>query len=153
MYLCVPSGLFRPSEQVLCAKIVVLWDITSWSPLKVNRHFGGICRLHLHACFLLGLFFKFCICFFSSSFVLLILNILFPICCSPWWNVLNNRTWVAHNVIVSNFPLLPRRSKYFPQKCSTHDSLTAYVFFPREAGQVSHPRDAPHGTCGVTATV
>jgi hypothetical protein len=23
------------------------WDITPCSPLKVNRHFGGTCRLHL----------------------------------------------------------------------------------------------------------
>jgi hypothetical protein len=26
----------------------VFWDITPCSPLKVNRRFGGTCRLHLH---------------------------------------------------------------------------------------------------------
>jgi hypothetical protein len=28
-------------------KSVIFWDITSCSPLKVNRRFGGIYRLHL----------------------------------------------------------------------------------------------------------
>jgi hypothetical protein len=41
----------------------VFWDINPCSPLKVNRHFEGLCRLHLffatciHAGLLLGLFF------------------------------------------------------------------------------------------------
>jgi hypothetical protein len=42
-----------------------LWNVTPSSPLKVERHFGGICRLQLallatcfiHIGFLLGLFF------------------------------------------------------------------------------------------------
>jgi hypothetical protein len=50
-------------------KSSILWDITPVSPLKVNRHFGGTCRLHLQVRrisqaknqrgggFLLGLFF------------------------------------------------------------------------------------------------
>jgi hypothetical protein len=47
--------------------IIVFWDITPCSPLKVNRRFGGTYRLHLqgrallatcfHAGFLLGIFF------------------------------------------------------------------------------------------------
>jgi hypothetical protein len=28
-------------------KISIIWDITPCSPLKVNRRFGGTCRLHL----------------------------------------------------------------------------------------------------------
>jgi hypothetical protein len=32
-------------------KSSVFWDITPSSPLKINRRFGGTCRLHL------GLFF------------------------------------------------------------------------------------------------
>jgi hypothetical protein len=28
-------------------KSTVFWDITQCSPLKVNRRFGGTCRLHL----------------------------------------------------------------------------------------------------------
>jgi hypothetical protein len=28
-------------------KSIIFWDITPWSPLKVNRHFGGTCCLHL----------------------------------------------------------------------------------------------------------
>jgi hypothetical protein len=28
-------------------KIYIFWDITPCSPLKVNRRFAGICRLHL----------------------------------------------------------------------------------------------------------
>jgi hypothetical protein len=28
-------------------KISIFWDITSTSPFKVNRYFGGTCRLHL----------------------------------------------------------------------------------------------------------
>jgi hypothetical protein len=27
--------------------ISLFWEITPCSPLKVNRHFGGTCRLHL----------------------------------------------------------------------------------------------------------
>jgi hypothetical protein len=50
-------------------KSFILWDIMSRSPLKINRRFGGSCRLHIqdrrtsmkHAAssvsFLLGLFF------------------------------------------------------------------------------------------------
>jgi hypothetical protein len=56
-------------------KSTVFWDITPYSPLKVNPHFGGTYRLHLqgprisreetsvkggkqsHTGFLLGLFF------------------------------------------------------------------------------------------------
>jgi hypothetical protein len=34
----------------------ILWDTTPCSPLKINRRFGGTCRL-FHAGFLLGLFF------------------------------------------------------------------------------------------------
>jgi hypothetical protein len=30
-----------------CPKISIFWDITSCSPLKVDRRFGGTCRLHL----------------------------------------------------------------------------------------------------------
>jgi hypothetical protein len=26
----------------------ILWDMTPFSPLKVNRRFGGMCRLQLH---------------------------------------------------------------------------------------------------------
>jgi hypothetical protein len=39
-------------------KSTIFWDITPCSPLKVNRRFGGIHRLHqgFHAGFLLGLF-------------------------------------------------------------------------------------------------
>jgi hypothetical protein len=25
----------------------IFWDMKTWSPLETNRHFGGICRLHL----------------------------------------------------------------------------------------------------------
>jgi hypothetical protein len=55
-------------------KISIFWDITPYSPLKVNWRFGGKCHLHLqgwrinhernkfpacfHAGFLLGLFFN-----------------------------------------------------------------------------------------------
>jgi hypothetical protein len=54
-------------------KSTIFWDITPCSPLKINRHFGGTYRLHLHgrsisrarnyvatcfhAGFLIGLFF------------------------------------------------------------------------------------------------
>jgi hypothetical protein len=30
-------------------KSSIFWDITPCSPLKVNRRFGGRCRLHLHS--------------------------------------------------------------------------------------------------------
>jgi hypothetical protein len=33
-------------EEELCLKSTTFWDITPCSPLKVNRHFGGTCRLH-----------------------------------------------------------------------------------------------------------
>jgi hypothetical protein len=54
----------------MAMKNYVFWNITPYSPLKVNRRFGGTCRLHLyglsqernqpayyilHADFLLGL--------------------------------------------------------------------------------------------------
>jgi hypothetical protein len=47
-------------------KSSVFWDITPCSLLKVNRRFGGTCRLHLQPCayylvhvdFLLGLCFN-----------------------------------------------------------------------------------------------
>jgi hypothetical protein len=53
-------------------KSTILWDITQYSQLSVNRRFGGTYRLHLqgrknklsklvacfHAGFLLGLFFR-----------------------------------------------------------------------------------------------
>jgi hypothetical protein len=32
-------------------------DITTYNPLQINRRFGGTCRLHIPAGFLLGLFF------------------------------------------------------------------------------------------------
>jgi hypothetical protein len=32
---------------VLYGKGLIFWDITPCSPSKANRHFGGICRLHL----------------------------------------------------------------------------------------------------------
>jgi hypothetical protein len=28
-------------------KCSIFWDITTCSPLKINRRFGGICRLHI----------------------------------------------------------------------------------------------------------
>jgi hypothetical protein len=28
-------------------KSIIFWDMTPWSPLSFNRHFGGTCRLHL----------------------------------------------------------------------------------------------------------
>jgi hypothetical protein len=31
-------------------KSTIFWDITPCSPLKVNRRFGGTCRLHLQGC-------------------------------------------------------------------------------------------------------
>jgi hypothetical protein len=31
----------------LTSKSSIFWDLTPCSPLNVNRHFGGICRLHL----------------------------------------------------------------------------------------------------------
>jgi hypothetical protein len=34
-------------QQVFVLKSTVLWDVTSCSPLKVNRRFGRIYRLHL----------------------------------------------------------------------------------------------------------
>jgi hypothetical protein len=49
---------------VVVMKSSTFWDITPCNPLKVNRRFGGTCRLLpgsacylLHAGFLLGLFF------------------------------------------------------------------------------------------------
>jgi hypothetical protein len=36
-------------------KIAILWDITPFSPIKVNERFGGTYRLHLHGGFLSGL--------------------------------------------------------------------------------------------------
>jgi hypothetical protein len=41
--LCVLLG--SHNEQKL--NISISWDIKASSPLKVNRHFGGICHLHL----------------------------------------------------------------------------------------------------------
>jgi hypothetical protein len=47
----------RPGHQIFCVGLEVLtavimnyilWNITPCSPLNVNRHFGGTCRLHLH---------------------------------------------------------------------------------------------------------
>jgi hypothetical protein len=54
--------------EVLTAVVMkssIFWDIRPWSPLKINRRFGGTCRLRveslacflLHAGSLLGLFF------------------------------------------------------------------------------------------------
>jgi hypothetical protein len=49
--------------EVLTAVVVrgsVFWDMTPCTPLKVNRRFGGTCRLLatcFYAVFLLGLFF------------------------------------------------------------------------------------------------
>jgi hypothetical protein len=54
----VGSGLeSRPGYQLLCVglevlteaimKSTILWNITPYSPLKVDRHFEGICRLYL----------------------------------------------------------------------------------------------------------
>jgi hypothetical protein len=78
-----------PTEVVM--KIYIFWGITLCSPLKVNRRFGGTCRLHLQglrlnearhqallvtcfqAGFLLGLFFELemeaiCSCETSTDF-------------------------------------------------------------------------------------
>jgi hypothetical protein len=76
------AGIIHPVGLEVLMTIVmknsVFWDITPYSPLKVNRHFGGMCILHLkrricqasflqehcsacyllHAGFLLGLFFN-----------------------------------------------------------------------------------------------
>jgi hypothetical protein len=34
-------------QQLMALKSTIFWDITPCSPLKVNRRFGGTCRLHL----------------------------------------------------------------------------------------------------------
>jgi hypothetical protein len=42
----------RAGFEVLTAvvmKISIFWDITLCGPLKINRRFGGICRLQLQA--------------------------------------------------------------------------------------------------------
>jgi hypothetical protein len=60
--------LFRETIAVYCEnhtehtntlKISIFWDVTPCSPLKVNRHFGGTCRLHLQqtSCYLLSRWF------------------------------------------------------------------------------------------------
>jgi hypothetical protein len=63
--LCIPVyvgfGVYTP----VVMKSTIFWDITSYSPLKVNRRFGGKYRLHLqswlstsfHAAVLFGLFY------------------------------------------------------------------------------------------------
>jgi hypothetical protein len=39
-------SMVKPALNI-CRNICKVWDITPCSPLKVNRHFGGTCRLHL----------------------------------------------------------------------------------------------------------
>jgi hypothetical protein len=34
---------------LLSVKSSIFWDITPCNPLKVSRHFGGTCRLHLQS--------------------------------------------------------------------------------------------------------
>jgi hypothetical protein len=35
--------------RIYVTKCYIFWDITTFSPLKVNRRFGGTCRLHLQS--------------------------------------------------------------------------------------------------------
>jgi hypothetical protein len=54
----INAALYHATLNIL--KSAIFWDITPCSPLKVNRRFGGTCRLLatcFQACFLLGLFF------------------------------------------------------------------------------------------------
>jgi hypothetical protein len=37
----------QKTKQKDMLKSTIIWDITPCSPLKVNRRFGGTCRLHL----------------------------------------------------------------------------------------------------------
>jgi hypothetical protein len=48
-------------------KCSIFWDITPCSPLKVNRRFGGTCRLHLQGRALLATCFALVSCFYYSS--------------------------------------------------------------------------------------
>jgi hypothetical protein len=48
-YRNIPSKMYA-GFVVLTAMVMkssIFWDITSCSPLKVNQHFGGKCRLHI----------------------------------------------------------------------------------------------------------
>jgi hypothetical protein len=40
----------KRKERIKETKSSVFWDIMSCSPLKVSRHFGGTCHLHLQVC-------------------------------------------------------------------------------------------------------
>jgi hypothetical protein len=49
--VCLDAVSSKLSFEVLTAVVVkgsVFWDITPYTPLKVNRRFGGIRRLQLH---------------------------------------------------------------------------------------------------------
>jgi hypothetical protein len=46
MCLCIQST--QRLYTITARKSNIFRDITPWSPLKVNRHFGGTYRLHLH---------------------------------------------------------------------------------------------------------
>jgi hypothetical protein len=44
----VPTGLsLTPPPTTVVMKSCIFWVMTLFSRLKVNQHFGGICRLHL----------------------------------------------------------------------------------------------------------
>jgi hypothetical protein len=50
MYVLIYFGFEALTEVVIESS--VFWDVTLCSPLKVNRRYGGTCRLH-YTCFLL----------------------------------------------------------------------------------------------------
>jgi hypothetical protein len=45
---CTAKWVFNTCSGVLRKYVIIFWDITPCSPLKVNRLFGGTYRLHLH---------------------------------------------------------------------------------------------------------